>query len=924
MTNRYMLISKLRILPCFILLLLFPVLSKANHIFGADFFYEHLSGNTYRISLIVYGDCKSSNFNSLQNATPTVNVYDGTQLTGSLRLSQQGAGVEVTPVCEAEKNNTTCHDVSSAIPGVTRYIYTGTYTLSGISANWKFRFDGMLATSQAGRSNQITNIVNPGSSVIALEAKLNNIAGSNSSPTFTTIPTPFYCINVPQQYNLGASDPDGDGLSFALSAGLTSQSVPGSTGGPVSYIAPYTAQAPLAAASGTFSFSTTTGQMNFTPSSIQTSLVVQEVEERRNGVVVGTSSREMTFIVITNCNTTPASNAIDTAASGGIGGVRNGANTFTVCKGADSVAFNIRAINPGNNIIKASYTGLPAGATVTISGDSTTSPVLNFKWNRITAAAGSYSFYVTFHDDGCPLSSVQTSAYTINVVNPNTASEKPLSVTNCYHRAAVQLNFEQGLLPRNVEISSGGKIVRSFVDNTGTYTDSLEAGIYQVHVTSPGLTCATDMSFTVSNSGVYPVGPQVPDVFYCRQEKAIALTASPDSGAVVHWYTSSGNPLGSAPTPQTDVPGLFIWYVSQKRDVCESLFDTVRVYVTERPVANFSLTPKPLCINDTAILKFTGTIGAGPAVSYSWSFDGGIADPDTGAGPFRVNWLTKGTKYVTLQVTENRCSSSVYNDSIQVKTVPFASIEAPDKICKNQAATISYNGRETPGLNYEWTFSGNPAGLHAGAGPFAMVWQDSGAQVITLRVEQDGCEDIRTRAIYVNPLPEASILNIPEQVCIGQTLHLQAAWQPFNGYIWSRSSAQYPVRGDTGFVVQLIQPERFRLEVTSSEGCVDSTSQTWTEVQPCCNFSYPNAFTPNNDGRNDQFKVVAYGNQLRFQMSIYNRWGQRVFYGSSVAEGWDGTFGGKQCEPGSYYYVVDAKCFTGYEEHHKGDLILVR
>ncbi len=922
--SRNTLTLKHRSLLFFIMVLFCPLLAQASHIYGADFSYSHVSGNTYQVSLVVYGDCKGISFPSLASSRPVVQIHNGTRFVDSFVLRLQGAGVEVTPVCAAEKANTTCVNPGNPIPGVTRFIYTGTYTLPGTSANWVFRFDGNMGGALAGRSGLITNLTNLSVSTTALEAKLNNLAGPNSSPTFTTLPTPFYCVNLAQQFNLGAVDPDGDQLSFALVPGLNGQVGGGLGGGTVTYVAGYSATSPLSVVSGSFSFSPSTGQMSFTPNMIQTSLVVVEVQEVRNNVVVGTSSREMTFIVIASCNTTPASNMIDTALSSVHGGLRTGLNSFTVCSGTDSISFSIHANNPGNNTIDASYAGLPTGAAMNITGNGGSNPVLDFNWRGIPKTTGKYTFYVTYHDGGCPLASIQTTAYTIEVVNPNSVTPQATSPTNCYHQAAVDIRLADGLLPRNVEILRGGLVVKQFVDNTGLYTDSLEAGQYILHVTSPGLACATDVTFNVRNSGVYPVRPLVPDVFYCKQALAGALSGTADSGATLRWYDAAGGALGAAPTPRTDTAGIFTWYVSQQRDVCESLRDTVHAYVTPRPVASFTIAPTPICLNDTATIQFTGNVGVGPILDYAWTLDGGVAQPDTGAGPLRVYWRTKGNRQLVLQVSENRCSSLPYRDSILVKPVPFAAIAAPDRICRNEAAAVVFNGRAAADMNFSWQFTGNTLGDRSGAGPLAVSWQDTGLQTISLRIDQAGCADSRSREIYVDPLPDARILNIPEPVCIGQVLHLRAAWQPGNTYVWSRSSARFPEPGDTSFTVQLVQPERFQLQVANAAGCSDSSFQDWPEVQPCCNFSYPNAFTPNADGRNDVFKVIAYGNQLRFQLSIYNRWGQRVFYTNKAADGWDGTFNGKPCEAGSYYYVVEARCFTGYEEFHKGDLILVR
>ena len=99
---------------------------------------------------------------------------------------------------------------------------------------------------------------------------------------------------------------------------------------------------------------------------------------------------------------------------------------------------------------------------------------------------------------------------------------------------------------------------------------------------------------------------------------------------------------------------------------------------------------------------------------------------------------------------------------------------------------------------------------------------------------------------------------------------------------------------------------------------------TYNNIEQCCNFAFPNAFTPNNDGINDQFRIVTYGNMKYYSFSIYNRYGQRVFWSGDAKRGWDGTFGGEPCDPGVYFYYLDAECLTGPTQQQKGDITLVR
>ena len=114
----------------------------------------------------------------------------------------------------------------------------------------------------------------------------------------------------------------------------------------------------------------------------------------------------------------------------------------------------------------------------------------------------------------------------------------------------------------------------------------------------------------------------------------------------------------------------------------------------------------------------------------------------------------------------------------------------------------------------------------------------------------------------------------------------------------------------------------YSLVVTDGNGCMATDSVTVT-IDPCDIF-FPNAFTPNGDGKNDVIKVIGHLDYFRnFSMSMYNRWGQRVFYTEDIYAGWDGTYKGAQADLGTYFYMI---VYSLYGERHmmKGDFELVR
>lgn len=86
----------------------------------------------------------------------------------------------------------------------------------------------------------------------------------------------------------------------------------------------------------------------------------------------------------------------------------------------------------------------------------------------------------------------------------------------------------------------------------------------------------------------------------------------------------------------------------------------------------------------------------------------------------------------------------------------------------------------------------------------------------------------------------------------------------------------------------------------------------------------PNAFTPNNDGNNDVFRVYAPNSQSA-TMSIYNRWGELIYETSDLSLGWPGTRGpGEVVQEGVYVYVVRGIGFEGTEFTRSGTVTLIR
>lgn len=443
----------------------------ATHYYGVDLFYTYVSGNTYRVSIVAFGDCSGAQFPSFSATRPRIHIRMGNNadfLADFLEPEPPREGIEVTPVCPEELSHTTCVNPAGTVPGVKKFVYSKEFTLSGPAPDWKFIFLGETdGTTIAGRSNSLTNVAPPG--IIRLEATLDNTQFSNSSPVYTTIATPFYCISRPVNFNPGAVDADGDSLVYELVPGMDTD------GRPVTYVPGFSGSNPLDVTPGAFSFSKSTGQLNFTPAHIQRSLVVYRVSEYRNGVLLGTSMREMT-VVIMPCNNNPPVGYITNAS----GATIVDSVTVRTCKGSHEVAFDINPTDADNgHIINMVVNGLPKDSKLDVTGNNTTRPLSRFTWNMPNLPDGDYTFFVTYTDNGCPIASKQTQAYTIRIAPEDIFSEAVAA--DCKSRGIIKVISPAGWTPWGFKVLRDATPVYSKSGiTTNTWSDSLAPGTYRV------------------------------------------------------------------------------------------------------------------------------------------------------------------------------------------------------------------------------------------------------------------------------------------------------------------------------------------------------------------------------------------------------------------------------------------------------------
>src|SRR6185437_16399752 len=118
-------------------------------------------------------------------------------------------------------------------------------------------------------------------------------------------------------------------------------------------------------------------------------------------------------------------------------------------------------VDLNNDDIAVTVAGLPSGATYNIVNNNTTAPLGTFSWNTTGVTPGNYTFYITYQDNGCPLSSKQTQAYTISILPDPTISFAAISAATCAKKSVFQLTPGISPGPWSVNISQGNTALQS-------------------------------------------------------------------------------------------------------------------------------------------------------------------------------------------------------------------------------------------------------------------------------------------------------------------------------------------------------------------------------------------------------------------------------------------------------------------------------
>ncbi|MEX2379928.1 MAG: PKD domain-containing protein, partial [Vicingaceae bacterium] len=358
------------------------------------------------------------------------------------------------------------------------------------------------------------------------------------------------------------------------------------------------------------------------------------------------------------------------------------------------------------------------------------------------------------------------------------------------------------------------------------------------------------------------------------------------------------------------------------------------ILVRPTPIPDFVANPT-FQVYPNATVNLTNTTNAGNW-DFDWDFDDSITSTLREPGTHTYN--TWGQYWIKLVASTPFCSDSV-RKLVEID-VPVPVADFRDSASGCEPLEVNFENESQYGASYEWDFGdGNTSNVENPR----HVYYEAGTYDVRLRVQgyAPNKEDTETKVSYIHVfkspqagfLPNKETVYIPDDPLVLSNISKDADFYEWNFGDGNTSTKQSPVhyyQEEGEFDIYLV--------ASSNNGCRD-TFYLPTKIigELDGRIEVPNAFTPNPNGGNggvfdrgnnparlnDVFYAKVRG-AAKYELNIFNKWGELLFVSKDVNIGWDGYYKDELCQQDVYVWKIKAEFIDGKTVVKVGDLMLLR
>jgi len=405
--------------------------------------------------------------------------------------------------------------------------------------------------------------------------------------------------------------------------------------------------------------------------------------------------------------------------------------------------------------------------------------------------------------------------------------------------------------------------------------------------------------------------PTLEDNFFSCTGQDVELNPNGSSDFVYQWTTNGNATISDAnavnPTTTLTETTTFEVVISNQNGNCATIQEVV-VEVADEILTMQPLPDLVLC-EDVEVNMTADVIGA---TSILWAIDEDFNNVISTEETLTV-MSGEPTTYYVMVSSDDGCE--IVQDAIIGNYSPEIEFAETMQVCENQKVTWN-DPTIDPAAITSWS-PFNPIETAVGNSAEFTFTMDIGAE----------CPAVGEFDLTVLPFEFDYTIGIESSELLeGETTQLTVTNHPSFVYNWT------PATGLSGTniynpIAQPLQTTTYIVDVTDSETNCSGRAEIEIQVEEAiCDEPYifvPNAFTPNEDGKNDVLFVRGV-NLDKVYFAVYDRWGEMVFETDDLEHGWDGSFKGKQVSGDVYGYYLKAICFGGEHFFKKGNVTVLK
>ncbi len=343
-----------------------------------------------------------------------------------------------------------------------------------------------------------------------------------------------------------------------------------------------------------------------------------------------------------------------------------------------------------------------------------------------------------------------------------------------------------------------------------------------------------------------------------------------------------------------------------------------KVVVADIP--QYSTDPNTYIVNcNDYTVRFQNTSKGG--FTYHWDF-GVPGAPQDSSDEFEPTFTYPDTGTFTVELMVNPRSTCSDSISRFVKVYPKFRADFADSGAQCTGAPVHFRDLSTSTLKpityWKWMFGDGETSIEENP---EHTYLSPGLYNVTLISENiRSCIDTAFSQVVIDNF--TPFAGNDTSIVKGESIHFNATggvrftWTPSSNL--SDTSIHNPIGyyPDTGRYTYYVQ-------VVSAYGC-SGTDSIKVDVVNQAAFVVPTAFTPNGDGLNDIFRPLAVGYKNLNYFRIFNRWGDEVYFSTTLEVGWNGYYKNKEAEMGTYFWEISFNDRFGKKGFMKGDVQLLR